>query len=163
MLILGDHGQAFGQHGRWGHGNSVYEEGLRIPLLLVESRLFHGEVDSTVGGIIDLAPTITDVLGLQMAPTWQGRSLFETNRPGRVYFMDPFTSFRFGLREGTNKLVFDGTSNTAEHFDLASDPNELRPASPAVPDSVDAGLDRLASWVQFQQWYWRDYLVPAAR
>ena len=48
VVVTGDHGEQFGQHGKAGHGFSLYEEEVRVPLIIANPRLFpHGEkIDS---------------------------------------------------------------------------------------------------------------------
>jgi arylsulfatase A-like enzyme len=163
IVVLGDHGEAFGRHGTLGHGNSVYEEEVHIPLMLVNPRLFHGEVDSALGAIIDLAPTVADMLGLPDAATWQGRSLLARDRTNRVYFFEPFSTFAFGLREGSRKILFDGTTGRVEVYDLATDPQERHSLAQEMPAVVNLGLDRLAAWVQYQEGFFQGLLGDDAR
>jgi lipoteichoic acid synthase len=159
---MGDHGEAFGEHGRTNH-QALYQEDLHIPLLLINHSLFHGERDSTAGGVIDVAPTIMDLLGYPLPARWQGRSLFDADRSGRVYFFAPYSSVFYGYREGSRKLIFNATSNTAELYDLRADPQEKVNLAPREVEAVAAGRDRLAAWARYQEHYYAGLLERSAR
>ena len=77
IVVFGDHGEGFLEHGLMNHGNSVYEELIRVPLLLrLPGGRSGGErVDAPVQ-LIDIAPTILQALELEPPPMMQGTSLF---------------------------------------------------------------------------------------
>jgi arylsulfatase A-like enzyme len=162
VVVLGDHGEAFGEHAHTNH-QRPYEEDLHIPLLLINPVLFHGERDSTPGGIIDVAPTVLDLLGLALPARWQGRSLFDPERSERVYFFAPFSSVFFGVLDGSRKLIFNATANTAELYDLARDPGELENLAPGAAGEVSAGRQRLTAWARYQEQYYTGLLNRSAR
>ena len=157
VVVLGDHGEAFGQHGNSFH-RYLYEEEVHVPLLLINRRLFHGESDSAIGGTIDLAPTVMDLLGLRLPAEWQGRSLFNPHRTGRVYLFGPYSGL-FGYRDGSRKLIYDAIADQAALYDLASDPRETIDLAGSHPAAVREGRERLAAWVQFQNRFYRQYGV----
>jgi arylsulfatase A-like enzyme len=163
VVVLGDHGEAFGQHDQYAHASHIYEENLHIPLLFINPSLFHGEEAPTLGGTSDIAPSVLDILGLPAPNGWQGRSLFAPSRHKRVYFFAPWSSFRFGYREGDLKFIFDATNNTTELYDLSQDPHETNNLADQRPDDVTAGYQRLAAWVQYHDRYMKALLgyVPA--
>ena len=163
VVVLGDHGETFGQHHQRGHGLRVYEENLHIPLVLICPDLFRGERLATVGGMIDVAPTALDVLGYPAPAPWQGRSLFRDDRSGRVYFYAPFGPSLFGLRDGDRKVIFDADQGETEVYDLAADPLERANRAADSPELARAGGDRLAAWAQYQEKYLRDVVGGAAR
>ena len=150
IVVVGDHGQAFGEHGLFGHSQSVYEEEVRVPLILANPQLFAGTRDPTLGGIVDIAPTIVDLLGRQPPAEWQGRSLFAAERAPRTYFAAGHRDMLTGFREGQRKYVYNATRDVLEIYDLATDPGERSPL--AVSDAERRRtLQRLASWVQYQE------------
>jgi lipoteichoic acid synthase len=155
VVVVGDHGEAFGQHGEFGHVTSLYEENLGVPMVLINPTLFSGEVNETIGGLIDVGPTILDILDLSLPSNWQGHSLFSENRSGRAYFFSPWVNRYFGMREGNLKLIFDGAKNTYGVYDLSTDPLERHNIADHHADLVQEGTDRLAAWVQFQKRYWQ--------
>jgi arylsulfatase A-like enzyme len=161
VVVVGDHGEAFRQHGQIVH-RLLYEEDVHIPLLLVNRRLFHGETDSVVGGMIDLAPTVLDLLGYPLPERWQGASLFDPGRSGRVYLFGPYSGL-FGYRDGSRKLIYQALNDSTELYDLATDPGERVNLAPHSPEAVREGGERLAAWVQFQNRFLKDRLVPSAR
>lgn len=150
VVVVGDHGEAFGRHDQVSHGQRIYEENVHIPLLLVNRRLFHGEENPTIGGLIDLAPTILDLLGHSTPTGWQGRSLFSPRREPRVYFFAPWTEFWFGYRENDRKLLLNASRNQLEIYDIAHDRFEERNLAAAMPEESRVIPQRLAAWVQYQ-------------
>jgi arylsulfatase A-like enzyme len=148
VVVLGDHGEAFGRHGRRVHGELLYEEDLRVPLLLINQRMFRGEVDSIVSGMKDIAPTLMDLLGYAAPPIWQGRSLIAPDRSDLVYFLALRSDLRFGYRDGRYKFLFNATENTAELFDLWNDPRETMNQAAQSPAMVQSGVERVAAWLQ---------------
>jgi arylsulfatase A-like enzyme len=152
VVVVGDHGEAFGQHKQIGHACRIYEENIHIPLLLINPRLFKGEQDPVIGGMADIAPTILDVLGLDAPGNWQGKSLFGSERSPRTYFLAPSAGASFGYREGDRKYIFDAIDDRYEVFDLSKDPEELTNLAPTLSQE-ELGLvrKRLAGWVQYQE------------
>jgi lipoteichoic acid synthase len=153
IVVAGDHGEAFGQHGNAFH-RLLWEEEVRVPLILINSRLFHGETDTIPGGTIDIAPTIVDLLGQPMPPEWQGRSLFDPGRPNRAYLFGPYSGL-FGLRDGKWKLIYDPIANQDQLYDLSADPHEQLNIAAGHPEAVREARERLAAWVQYVDRYYR--------
>ncbi len=163
VVVLGDHGEAFGQHKHFVHGVDLYEEEVHVPLMLINPQLFHGETDSTVGGVVDIAPTIMDILGRPLPQSWQGRSLFDGGRSGRAYLFTPRSEVLFGYREGQRKFIYDASNNVPELYDLKADPAELVNIAAGSPAYTQQAERRLAAWVQYQGRFFKDVLVPDAR
>jgi arylsulfatase A-like enzyme/Tfp pilus assembly protein PilF len=75
VVIAGDHGEAFGEHQEKGHGIFCYEETLKVPLIFYAPKLLGGRrrVTDRVG-LVDVMPTVLDLLGVGIPPAVQGRS-----------------------------------------------------------------------------------------
>ncbi len=149
VIVLGDHGQAFGQHRTFGHAGHTWEEHLRIPLVLINPRLFSGERHDSLAGVSDIAPTITHLLGLPDLPGYHGRSLFRNDRPNTLYFFAAWSDFHVGFREGNLKVVYNMTKDTFRAYDLEADPSEAQNLAPDLPDVMDEARLRLAGWMQW--------------
>ena len=159
VVIVGDHGEAFGRHGHFVHATNIYEEGVHVPLIFINPVLFSGEEYSTIGGLIDIAPTILDILDLQLPQKWQGSSLFSNNRVNRVYFFTAWSNYLFGFRQDNIKFIFDASNNKYEIYDLYKDPQETHNLTEQQPDFVKEGTQRLAAWVQFQNKLLNDLML----
>jgi arylsulfatase A-like enzyme len=159
VAVVGDHGEAFGQHGNMVH-RYLYEEEVRVPLVLINRRLFHGEADGIPAGMIDLAPTIMDLLGDSIPAEWQGRTLFTPERAGRVYLFGPYSGL-FGYRDDHRKLIYDAIGDETELYDLATDPGETSNLARQQPAAAQEGRERLAAWEQYQNRFYRQVLDGA--
>jgi arylsulfatase A-like enzyme len=76
IVVTSDHGQMFGEHGKWVHRNSLYEEVLRVPMLLrYDGVTTPGYVAAEPVSTLDLMPTILDLVGLPIPDGLDGISL----------------------------------------------------------------------------------------
>ena len=154
VVITGDHGEAFGEpHGGSGHGFTVYDEEVRVPLVLWNPKRFRQAGRSAmVGSHIDLAPTILDLVGLDPPAGWDGASLFDEQRPARTYlFAAAWGQYLLGVRSGQWKYVYDARLGREELFDLLQDPDELRDLSQAEPARAAELRRRLAAWLEVER------------
>ena len=148
VVVTGDHGEAFGDpHQAWGHGSRVYDEYARVPMMVWSPRLFpKGERSQTVGGHVDINPTIADVLGVPLSPSWRGRSLFDPRRSGRAYFYAANDDYLLGVREGKWKYIYNATRGSDELFDMQADPDELRNLAAGNAELCQRLRQHLAAW-----------------
>jgi arylsulfatase A-like enzyme len=163
VVITGDHGEAWGQHGTWIHGGCVHEEEVHVPLILLWPGLAHlGPRCDVVGDHVSLWPTLMDVCGLPSDPRWQGRSLFggKPDEPRRAYFHN-YGSTMLGLREGKYKLILDLARKRDLLFDLSTDPEERTNLAEAHADYCNQQRRRLQAWVQYQTRLTRQRLEQA--
>jgi arylsulfatase A-like enzyme len=152
VVVIGDHGESFGEHGGWAHDN-IYDQCLRVPLMFINPRLFHGEVYRQIGSSVDVAPTIFDILGQKLPGAWQGRSLFSANRTGRAYSFSPFSGYMFGIREGDYACLFNASREKYEIYNMVSDPYQKKNLASQQPKIASQATERLAGWAQYQNGY----------
>jgi len=150
VVILADHGEEFAEHGGYQHGAAVYEESLRVPLLFWgPGRIPEGRHASAVS-LIDVAPTLLDLLGLSVPAGLDGTSLTgvllrgEALQPrplisearARMRWLDPqrhepWAPPLFAVRTDDGKFVVHrperGEARPMIRFDLAQDPDERFP------------------------------------
>ena len=158
VVIVADHGEAFGQHGQTGHASELYEENVHVPLIFINPVLFKGERNPVIAGHIDLAPTIFSMLQIPPPSTWQGECLLDESKTPRTYFYAPWSDFLFGYRDRNIKFIYNATRNSHEAYDLTSDPHEKKNSIPGRKDYEQEGQQRLASWVQYHDQYMRQML-----
>jgi choline-sulfatase len=83
IAIVGDHGESLGDHGEETHSMFVYESALRVPMILWRpGRVPAGTVVKPLVRVIDLAPTLLDLVGAPPLAGVQGRSLLPVVRGG---------------------------------------------------------------------------------
>jgi arylsulfatase A-like enzyme len=148
VVILGDHGEAFGEHGVVMHGQSMFEEETAIPLILAGPGIPAGKVDDRLASMLDIAPTLTEYAGLPRPCGWQGLSLLGAERRGRAYAMAFKRRAYAGYREGNAKFVFDMRDQTIVRYDLAADPDERRP-QPVTGAEAGRVKAAIAGWARY--------------
>ena len=146
VVIFSDHGEAFGEH-RFGgermyfHGQTLYDELLRVPLLVRVPGVKPRTVEDRVM-LVDLGPTLCDLYKAPAPPTFHGRSLLAAMlgdkleaRP--VYAeMLPAPSWNHlwkAVIDGDTKLIQKISENTVEVYDLLKDPTEQHNLAPDDP------------------------------
>ena len=151
FVIYGDHGEAFGQHeGNFGHTFFLYEENVRVPLLIAAPDLIDKPTRITnVASLLDLAPTIADLLGLPPPHDWQGVSLLN-GQPRTALFFTDYSLPLVGIRDGSTKTIFELGSSRAHFFDLSQSPDETQDFASTHP-AVNLYRDRLKSWAAAQK------------
>jgi arylsulfatase A-like enzyme len=167
VVVTSDHGEQFWEHGTWGHGGTVYDEEIRVPLLV---RLPPTLARSLAGGrglptevadqvqLVDLYPTLLELAGVPLRHAVQGRSLapllsgvgdweareaLSEDTSGRME--------RKALRTDRSKFILsartaawpDGDEQRSEIYDLRNDPGERLDLAPDRPDVVAALRRRL--------------------
>jgi arylsulfatase A-like enzyme len=164
VVITGDHGEAFGTpHDVWGHGTSVFEEGVHVPLVIWNPRLFKSLPTSArrlpqLGGHVDLNPTVADLLQLPADPSWQGRSLFDPDHPDRAYFFSCTGDCLLAVREDHFKYVYNATLARETLYDLAHDPTEQTDVAAAHPQLCDTFRQRITAWVRHENAHYANLL-----
>jgi len=124
-IVLGDHGEAFGQHdGNYGHTFQLYDENVHVPFLIAAPGLIPRQVRaSQVVSLIDTAPTVLDLAGMGAPTGYQGRSMLDREPRMALFFAD-YSLGLVGLRDGSRKFIYEMNSGRAKLFDLERDPGE---------------------------------------
>ncbi len=170
IIVTSDHGEEFFEHGQRGHRRGVFDEVLRVPLLVVPPRGLAGAgVARTVDAAVtldDLMPTILDYCDLPVPDTVSGRSLRPAVEQGALPDRPALASLLLtGTRpDGKSHAVLIETLRTPQEkfirnlevvegkpprvaavawFDLAQDPQERRPVSDFDDARVRAGWEAL--------------------
>lgn len=135
LFIMGDHGQGMGEHGLERFQNSVYEENVHIPLVILAPGKIKAPLQiDTPCSQIDLFPTLMDLLHLKGLNHAMGRSLL---RPAAapLFYNNAHIGFSLGCRLGPYKYIYSDLLETKkELFDMAADLQEKHNLFGALPD-----------------------------
>jgi arylsulfatase A-like enzyme len=147
VVVTADHGEEFGDHGGMGHGKTLYNEVVRVPLIMVTPGDDTGRVVETVTPLVDIAPTVLDLAGIRIPKTFAGQSvcallgdvrcgseptaaegmaLSELNSNANIDrpVMGPH---RHALVVGDDKVLTGFQPDDIQFYDLAVDPDERHP------------------------------------
>ncbi len=157
VVLTSDHGEAFQEHGESCHANTLFEEAVRVPLLVRAPGLAPRTLD-VPAQLIDVAPTVAGLLSLPPHPAWQGVDLLGPVPVDRDVFLVVHTPIghQYGVVQGTEKLVLDRDSGQTRLHDLATDPGETVDLASKRPERVKALRARLDSWRAAQLGYYKD-------
>ena len=144
VILSADHGEAFGEHQQYYHATSLYDEVLRVPLLVHVPEIAARRIDQPVS-LIDLAPTILDLFGLPTPGELMGQSLVPFLRGEHPTLTRPILADSSRLMRALVfpdgfKIIHDRRRGTAELYDLNRDPGE---AHDLLDESGAAGQARL--------------------
>jgi len=151
LVVTSDHGEEFLEHGRLRHGAHLYEEQIRVPLVVSGPTVGRGRVPEQAQGI-DFYPTVAGLLGLEAPRELPGQNIIadHAGRPavsethGGVDPDGAATSL-VSLRTPGWKLIYHRASGSFELYDLASDPGEQQNVYGAAPEG-SALVRALADW-----------------
>jgi arylsulfatase A-like enzyme len=165
VIVTSDHGEEFLDRGWLGHTRTLYDELVRVPLLIrLPEKNYSPKVSDVPISLTALTPTILDLVGVDSMPfDFQARSFSRmldagtTELGGDVLSEVDFIPFNSGkwVREvhkksvvaDRHKVVRDDTTGLVEVYDLADDPGETRNLAPERPELAARLLSRLEEWV----------------
>ena len=156
LVVTSDHGEEFFEHRQWGHGHSLFEEQLHVPLLVTGPGISPGSTAAHPVSLLDLHPTIAawaggpcgdEVAGVDLAPVLAGGEL---ENPLPLYAERLLAHPMRSIRRGEDKLIeMPDLENTGVplllHFNLGDKGGEtLRvpvPAGSAPLDRTDPAFE----------------------
>ena len=137
VVVVGDHGEGFGDKGIRQHDNNFYEEGLRVPWVMAGPNIAKQTITGNAS-LTDVTPTLLEILGIPMAHGTKGRldgvSVLQPSNLKRPRWFSCWYDFRCrGFVLGNQKVVHIPQTGRTFLFDLSADPEERTPLPlPAV-------------------------------
>ena len=160
IVVGGDNGEAFYEHGFAAHASSLFNEVMKVPMIIRAPDLEPGR-DDRPAMFLDVPPSVFELLGLPAHPSFQGISLFEPRPdPNRSIYMIVQTpaAFQSAIVRSGFKLLFNEFDGRYFLYDLANDPAESpkKNLASSRPDLVDELNGRLRFWRGEQLSYYAD-------
>ncbi len=153
IIVVGDHGEAFGEHGEIGHAAFIYESNLHVPLFFVYPKVVSAGRVKVPVSLVDLFPTILDLFGLPHPDGLKGQSLAGALTGGqpeaRTCYAESDHTYSIHNWAQQRALLTDSwkliSSTRPELYDRKSDRSETRNVAADHPDVVKAMMAELYS------------------
>jgi arylsulfatase A-like enzyme len=157
VIITGDNGQAFYEHGFAAHASKLYDEAVNVPLIIFDPDR-NSRLDNQPSQHIDIPPTVFSLLGLPPHPSFQGRDLsISGNVEDHALYLvaqSPL-AHEYAIVQSGYKLMYDARNKISILYDLREDPAEKFDQSMAVPEVKTRLKKRLDSWRRMQLDYYQ--------
>jgi predicted AlkP superfamily pyrophosphatase or phosphodiesterase len=149
VVVTADHGEGLGER-HWAHGWDLYNEDIRIPLLLYDApAASYGNL--TFGTQVDIAPTILDRLGLPIPASWEGQSLLAPTAERFSLHQTYFIPNRFGVIYRADdrlfKLIATPQYGKEELYDLRHDYGEIHNLAADQPELTELLRSKLRTYL----------------
>lgn len=179
VVLVADHGDEFFEHGSKGHRQTLYDEVLRVPLVVrLPNREHAGQVVTPQVSLVDVMPTVLDLLdisgpiameGRSLAPALRGEALAPQPVYGELYF-ERQMNVQAMLRTGEAKIiqnfnrVLHPRRPSLEWYDLKLDAREQRNLA-RIDDlqRPQRDLGQLGDWLSVEWDRWRQLAGQQAR
>ena len=149
IIVSADHGEEFGDHGGRYHGTTVYDEQVRVPLVIDVPGLLEPRRVAAPVSLVDLMPTVLAGLGIPRSPRIRGRNLapWLLGRGRGEGFAFAETDEQTLLAEGSLRLVCARRIGACRLYDVTSDPGQHTDRAADHAERFTAMKGRLASLV----------------
>jgi len=166
LIFSSDHGEGFGEHGTSFHGANLYDEQIAVPLLIHHPLASPHMVDEAVT-LVDLGPTILDLMGLSTPSYFMGQSLVpylvgETPELSRPIIAEGRLKQSMVLPNGL-KLIRNQRENTFEIYDLKTDPRELDNLYDRMGERGELEMQKLVQFFEDHKIRKEGYEIPYRR
>lgn len=145
IVVTADHGEAFGERGRFTHGKSVHQEEIHVPLV-VKPPFYRDPPREVLAPTqnVDILPTITSLVGIDPPARVDGRDLStETPERAHVIWRDWVV-----LRTERYKLLSNEHTGETMLFDLVEDPGETRNLAAEEPEILRELVAEKDAWLE---------------
>lgn len=148
FLIVGDHGEAFGEHGRWQHDSVPWDEVARVPLVLhVPGREWDRPVVREGVSQLDVVPTLLDLAGFELeGEPYEGMPIHEVREERRLFFHCWYPSMCVASMRGPRKVIDHQDLRPLELFDRDADPAERVNLAADAPEEIRAEIAEMQRW-----------------
>ncbi len=165
IILAADHGEEFGEHGGRYHGTTLFEEQVRVPLIVVVPGLAPHLVAGTTQ-LIDISATVLGLLDIPLPARMRGTDLgpWLVNPPAPSDRLPPAFAEVEDKRMvalASERLICDVGKDYCSYFDVGSDPREQHDMADQRPDRVAVLRHLLDEWLG-QQARYETKLVGAA-
>lgn len=154
LVVMSDHGEAFGEHRTHEHSKTLYDELLRVPLVFWGKSFVPRTLAQPVS-LIDLGPTVLDLFGVATPDGLAGQSLVPLLAGHDVTLTRPILAegrLRRALIFGSRKVIVDERVHTIEAYDLAQDPGELHNLYDTQPERFRGMLAVLQAYFDAREY-----------
>ncbi|MBI3971137.1 MAG: sulfatase [Chloroflexi bacterium] len=160
VVMTADHGEGFGEHGAWMHGDSVYAHEIQVPLLFAGPPVPRGRRIDRLARQVDVLPTVLELLRLPPPPQLDGRSLVPLiwgdvdsyDRTSYAQIADD--TVLAVITPDLWKLILDYRKDAVELYYLPEDPQEEDNRARREWWRVGELFGRLDRWAESKQMHW---------
>ncbi len=150
VILVGDHGELFGEHGQTGHGRWLYEPLMRVPLVVrFPGGRDGGRKTTEPVSVVDIAAIVAGITGIRLPESSEAQEIGKRSIVVAEWFRDRFSINRIG--ESVNRdlvaavrwpwKVIKSSSGSTEFYNLGEDPGETRKRETGdVPPELDTEL-----------------------
>lgn len=150
IVVTADHGEAFGEHGRFGHHPCPYDELVRVPLFIRVPGGKDQTVDDQVS-LVDLPRTVCTLLDIEPPKRMQGRSLVPalngTTLSEELALSTGGHGDFLSCRSTNWKCLWRVPEDSVELYDLRGDPEEVDDVSESNPEVVSRFRERMEAYL----------------
>jgi arylsulfatase A-like enzyme len=157
VIILADHGEEFLEHGGWDHRRTLYQESVRVPLIISIPPEIGIELPDQPSGVslLDVAPTILALAGVNeefpLSDGWPLTRPYPETPRSKYMELDVDGKFSKAVVAEPYKLILREDQNTGQVdtmlFDLDEDPGELKNLYPGAITLADSLAQNLGNEV----------------
>jgi arylsulfatase A-like enzyme len=172
IIVTADHGEEFFDHGEKGHKRNVYDESVRVPLIVKYPKGGPVGRDARLVSLVDILPTALELARVPVEGPVEGRSLLAAADPSRAIFLELLAVWRqvpdgflskigtllgrtpearsyqnwYGVRRGALKLIVAPELGARRLFHLDEDAAEQRDLAREKPDELVSLFETLVAW-----------------
>jgi arylsulfatase A-like enzyme len=166
LVVTGDHGEAFGEHHTRFHSTTLYDELVRVPLIIWGPGVRSGR-HAEDAGLVDIGPTIVHLFRLPIPTSYMGQSLLplidgEVSTLQRPLFAEGRLARAYYRRDGL-KIIEDGYRKTVQAYDLGADPQGLSNLFDTERERAEPAVAALRAFFEQHAFSEPGYTLPYKR